>query len=794
MKKIAQKYFTEFWKRKKLRNISLGILVLYLVVNHNFLWLFGNMPSVNELRNPKLSQASELFDANGQVIGKYYRENRSSVEWHEISPYFINGLVATEDVRFFEHGGIDWKAVASILWYSIKGDKRGASTITQQLAKNLFKTRKTNKGLLSYIPIIRTIVTKSKEWIVATRLEKNYSKDHILLLYMNTVDFGSNAFGIKAASKTFFNKRCLYLEPEEAAVLVGLLKATTTYSPVLHPDKSLERRNVVLGLMKKHQVISESLYKKSLRREIKLNVQFDNPSDSPVPYIRTAVANQLSEWCSENGYDLYADGLKIHTSIDLRLQKHAEAAMHKHMKNLQRRFDNQWGSENPWQDAAKQEIPNFLEQAIKGTPIYKELVNRFGEGSDSIDFYLKKEKECDLFTHNGTKKQLLNSYDSLAYYKKMLRCGFVTMNPNTGEIKSWVGGMDYNFFKLDHVYQSKRQPGSTFKPFVYATAIEQGFGPCDTRIDEAIRYEYEEDGEMKVWEPRNSNRVFTGANVTLRRAMAQSINSITAQLTQEVGPKNVVETAKKCGIESEIKPVPSIGLGTGDVSLIELLKSYAPFMNGGQSITPILVTRIEGPDGKVLATFETKKKQVLNPETSWLMSYMFRGTVDEYGGTSQALFEYPGVFKNQNHIGGKTGTSNNYSDGWYMGLTTDLIGGVWVGAEDRSVHFKNSATGEAMRTALPMFGIFLENVYRDQKCYLKPSKYPEPKEKIERPHTCWTRGGIKKDTSLINIDSSFTPDVEAEVLEDTTNKTPIKEKKGLFGRLRRDKDSTKVRP
>ena len=426
---------------------------------------------------------------------------------------------------------------------------------------------------------------------------------------------------------------------------------------------------------------------------------------------------------------------------------------------------------------------------MKVTGSYKALVNRFGEGSDSIEYYLRKEKECSVFSHDGLKKFQMNSYDSLAYYKKLLRCGFVTMNPNTGEIKSWIGGMDYDFFKLDYVYQTKRQPGSTFKPFVYATAMEQGFSPCDTRDDVAIKYEYEENGEMKVWEPRNSNRVFTGSNITLRRAMAQSINSVTAQLTREVDPKNVVATAKRCGIESEIEPVPSIGLGTGDVSLIEMLKSYAPFMNGGYSVKPILVTKIVGPDGKVLATFETEKKQVLNPETAWLMTYMFRGTVDEYGGTSQALFEYPGVFKKGNHIGGKTGTSNNYSDGWYMGLTNDLIGGVWVGAEDRSVHFKNSASGEAMRTALPMFGIFLENVYRDSKCYLKPSKYPEYDGKIERPHVCWTRGGIKKDTLVASVDSLGFDLVKP----DTAKGLGERIKDGLFGRKNKEKDSLKVK-
>lgn len=791
IKEQFQKYFTyiePFWKRKKLRNFTLFSLFTYLVIFQNFLWLFGHMPSVKELKNPKLPMASELYSADGQLIGKYYTENRLLVEMDEISPYFIKGLVSTEDVRFYEHNGIDWKAVGSIIWYSIKGDKRGGSTITQQLAKNLFKTRRSNKGLFSYVPVLRTVVTKMKEWMVAIRLEKNYSKDHILLLYMNTVDFGSNAFGIKAASKTYFNKPPAKLSLGEAATLVGLLKATTSYSPILHPEKSLERRNVVLGQMKKYAVITDKEYKKALQKRMVLDVQHDNPSYSPVPFIRTAVASQLSEWCSENGYDLYADGLKIYTTIDMKVQKHAEKAMKEHMRSLQKRFEGQWGNENPWKNENKEEIPNFLEIAIKNTPAYKALLHKYEDQTDSIDYYLKKKKTCQLFTYDGKVKKELNSYDSLAYYKKMLRCGFVTMNPNNGEIKSWVGGIDFNTYQLDCVNQTKRQPGSTFKPFVYATAIEQGSGPCDTRLDEPMRYEYEENGEQKVWEPRNSNRVFTFENKTLRRAMAQSINSITARLTQEVDPKNVVEMAKKCGIESEIEPVPSIGLGTGDVSLLELAKSYAPFVNGGFKITPILVSKIVGRDGQVLATFTTEKERVLDDETSWLMSYMFRGTTDEYGGTSQALFSYPGIFNNKNHVGGKTGTSNNYSDGWYIGLTSDLIGGVWVGAEDRSVHFKNSATGEAMRTALPMWGIFLQDAYRDKTCYLKPSTFRESENKIEKAHACWSPGP-PKDTTLVILDSTL-ENIGIDSIRVDSIANDRKGLRGLFKKRDKGGDST----
>ena len=751
------------WEKKLIRYPLLILIFLYLVVQHNFLWLMGSLPSVKELKDPDLPVASVIYAADGQVIGKFFRENRSSVQYKDINPVFYKGLVATEDVRFYEHDGIDWKANASILWYAIKGDKRGASTITQQLAKNIFKMRKVNRGLFSYIPGLSTLNIKIKEWIVARRLEKNYTKDEILLLYMNTVDFGSNAYGINTAAKTYFNKTPKQLNVDEAAILIGMLKATTTYNPALHPEKSLERRNVVLSLMKKHSVISEKEYKKALEKPIALDFHVENPEDCKVPYVRSAVARELADWCSENGYDIYSDGLKIYTTIDLKIQKYAEEAVVEHMKSLQAKFDAQWANQKPWVDSKKQEIPGYLENAIKQTDAYRALKKKWDDNEDTIQYFLRKPHMCEIYSHDkGFTKQLMSSYDSLAYYKKMLRCGFFTLDPKTGHIKSWVGGWNYKVTKLDHITQSKRQPGSTFKPFVYATAIEQGIGPCDTRIDRFIHHEYDENGVHHVWEPKNASRVFSGDTLTLRRAMGTSVNSVAVQLTLQCGPENVAKTAKKCGIESELAIVPSIGLGSNDVNLVELTSAYAPFINGGYRIKPILVTHIVNQKGEEVARFNSVQEKVLSDETAWLMSYMLRGTVEEYGGTSSALFQYS-LFGGNSQIGGKTGTSNNYSDGWYIGVTSGLIGGTWVGAEDRCIHFKNSATGEGMKTALPVFGLFLQKCFADKKCSVQPGPFPKEPFPIDVPHNCRSYRP-KVDTVAVVTDSLESIDVVTDTI------------------------------
>ena len=767
MKIDFKSVFNKVFRTSKWRILNRILLAVVLLLLSCFLFaefLFGSLPTVEELKHPKLHLASELYSSEGELIGKYFRENRTPVSLGEVTPYFYKGLIATEDVRFYDHQGVDWESNVAILWYLAKGDKRGGSTITQQLAKNLFKMRKNAKlGILANIPGVKLIVIKFKEWVTASRLEKTYSKDEILLLYINTVDFGSHAFGIKAAAKTFFDKDPINLTISESAVLVGLLKATTYYSPILHPSHALSRRNVVLSQMLKYNVITQEQHDNGIDEKVQLNFHVENQLEGAANlYFRSAVAHELQEWCKQNDYDLYTDGLKIYTTIDTRLQKHAEEAVIEHMTSLQKKFYKHWGDDKPWIDGAKKEIPGFLNTHIKYTTAYKSLNEKFKGNKDSIDYHLNQPHAMTIFTVEGVKDTLLSSYDSLAHYKKLLHCGFVTVDPNNGHVKTWVGGVDYNHFQYDHVYQSKRQPGSTFKPFIYATAIENGAGPCDTRVDKYVHHTYEEDGVQKVWDPRNSDRTFSGDTMTLRLAMARSVNSIAAQLTLEVSPDSVALMAKKCGVKSYLKPVPSVGLGSNDVDLLELVSAYSPFINGGKSKAPILITKITDSEGNVLVEFESKSEQVISEETAWLMSYMLRGTAEEYRGTSQALFQYAGLFS-KNNVGGKTGTSSNFSDGWYVGVTKDLIGGVWVGADDRCVHFKTSGMGEGMRTALPVFGLFMEKVYKDDSSSIKRSLFPKEPFAISRPHDCRTKVIFAVDSTTIDsldvepLDTAYTP-------------------------------------
>ena len=716
-----------------------GLFFLYLCIEFNFLWLFGKVPSLKELENPPIELASELYTADGVLLGRYYKENRTQVPYGKISPYFIKALIATEDVRFFEHSGVDFSATFSIVWYMMKGDKRGGSTITQQLAKNLFKTRqKDAQGLLGYIPGIKTFIFKMKEWIVAVKLERSYSKVEILRLYMNTVDFGSNSFGVKSAARTFFDTTPDSLNIQQAAMLVGMLKAPTLYSPVLHPKNALNRRNTVISQMVRYKIITDQVADSISKLPIVLTYKVDNQLEGDATYLRGIIGKFLKKWCDKHGYDLYSDGLKIYTTLDSKLQHYGEEAVQEHMSELQHKFFNHWKGENPWIDENKKEIPNFIEDAVKLTPVYRLLRDRFSGNRDSINLYLNKPKKMSLFSYDGELRDtMMSTMDSLRYYKKFLHAGFMMMDPFTGEIKVWVGGVNYKYFKYDHVFQSKRQPGSTFKPFVYCAALDKGYSPCQKLVDRPITITYEEDGQEKVWSPRNSDWVFTGDSMTLRRAMAKSVNTITAQLTLLMTPDTVVRYAHRCGIMSPIKSVPSVGLGSSDVSLYEMVGAYGTFMNKGEWIEPIFVTKIVDIKGRTIVEFKPKKRKAIAEETAFLMVHMLKGGLEEPGGTGQGLFSFD-LFHG-NELGGKTGTSTNHSDGWFMGITKQFVGGVWVGAEDRSVHFKTSAMGEGMRTALPIWGKFLEKAYRDKTSGVKMGYFPRTTVPIKVKYQCTTR-------------------------------------------------------
>ncbi len=719
-------YWLIAFGRKLVYCVLLFLLFIFLI-DINFLYLFGASPSLDELEDPYLQSASELYTADGELLGRYYTENRSPVDYDQISPMMVKALIATEDVRFYKHAGIDWQSIPSIAVYAARGDNRGGSTITQQLAKNLYKTRtKGSVGLLGHIPGVKTIVSKSKEWITAIKLERRYSKQEIVTMYLNTVDFGANSFGIKTASRTFFGTTPDSLSIPQAAMLVGLLKAPTYYSPIINPKNALVRRNTVMSQMVKYGVLAPEQFASLSQEPIALKYHVEKHYDGPATYFRGVVNNYLRAWCKKNGYDLYSDGLKIYTTIDSRMQTLAEEAVEERMKNLQVAFDAHWRGQNPWVDDKDKEIPGFIENAIKRTSYYKHLTKKYKNQPEKVEQELREPKRMRVFSWKGEKDTTFSTYDSLSYYKRFLRAGFMVMDPYTSQIKAWVGGINYKYFQFDHVRQAKRQPGSTFKPFVYAAAFENGWGPCDRLIDQRtnIRFFDKKKGKDTIWSPHNADYVFSGSNMTLRRAMGKSVNSVTAQLCEKIGWETVIDYAHRMGIRSPLDTVPSVALGSSDVSLYELVTAYAPFLNEGITAQPSFVTRIVDRNGKTIHQFSPKRKRALSVETAWLMLHMLKGTIEEPGGTVQNLWSFK--LWNGNELAGKTGTSSNHSDGWFIGVSKDLIAGAWVGGEDRSIHFRTSAMGEGSKTALPIFGIFMEKVYADPSLGITYGYFPKP--------------------------------------------------------------------
>ncbi|HEY0245482.1 MAG TPA: transglycosylase domain-containing protein, partial [Mucilaginibacter sp.] len=464
-----------------------SIIIFFCAIELNFLWLFGYSPDMQDIKTPIISVGSQVYAADGKLIGEYYHENRSPVEYKSISPYLINALVATEDVRFYKHGGVDFFSFFTSIISTAKGDKRGGSTITQQLAKNLYSTRKKkSQGLLKHIPLIRTLVFKCKEWLTAYKIEHVYNKQEILTLYLNTVPFGNNSFGIKTATLKFFNKMPNEVTPAEAATLIGMLKATSTYNPINNPDKSIDRRNTVLGQMQKYGFITKADYDINIDKPIGLNLSYVENNSQGDSYIREAVERWLKKWCKDNDYNLYEDGLKIYTTIDSRLQQYAEQAVAEKMKMLQKRFDNLWGKKNPWRDSKGVEIKDFLLKAEQNLPVYKVLYKKYHGDTIQIKQYFEKKKHMKVFTWNGERDTTFSSTDSIKYYTRILNTGMMTIEPSTGKIKVWVGGINHHYFKFDHVNQAKRQAGSTFKPFAYVTALDNGFTPCDKFTDKPV--------------------------------------------------------------------------------------------------------------------------------------------------------------------------------------------------------------------------------------------------------------------------------------------------------------------
>jgi penicillin-binding protein 1A len=716
--------------------------VLFIAaVNANFLGLFGEMPEFESLENPDSELASELYSADGILLGKYFRENRTPVTYNELSYNIINALIATEDVRFEDHSGIDPRALARVIVKSILLQQKnagGGSTLSQQTAKNLFKTRSdASQGFLSNVPGLGIIIIKTKEWIVATKLESAYTKDEILTMYLNTSDFGSNAFGIKTASKTFFNKDPRDLNVQESATLVGLLKAPSYYSPVYNNENSTRRRNTVLAQMRKADHLSQSQLDSIASIPLELEYQVESHNEGLATYFREVVKADLIQWTKENlkpdgsNYDLFGDGLKVFTTIDSRLQKYAEESVQEHMPELQKKFEEELGDREPWIDSRRRPIKGFIENAVKRTEAYRNLKSRYGDNTDSIDFKLNEKKKMKVFSYEGDIDTLMSTMDSMRYYKRFLQTGFVSMDPHSGHIKAWVGGANHAHFKYDHVKQGKRQPGSTFKPFVYAAAIENGYGPCYTVIDQPVEINIP---NQPTWRPDNANGEFTLERMTIRSAMSQSVNSITAYMMKKLSPAVVVETARRVGITSELEAVPALALGTVDVSIMEMVGAFSTFVNKGEHITPIYIDRIEDKNGNVLHQFIPRKRPAMSEEHAYIMVYMLRGGTEEEGGTSQGL---PWSIRDEgNEIGGKTGTTQNASDGWYMGITKDLVSGVWVGGDDRAIHFRSWLNGQGSRTARPIWSKYMSKVYEDPSLEITKGPFPKPERPISIEIDC----------------------------------------------------------
>jgi len=721
----------------------LGGLVFFVLfvwmVSINFLGFFGALPDFKALENPDTELASEMYAADGVLLGTFARENRSPVTYDELSPNLVQALIATEDERFEAHSGIDLQAMLRVFVKSILlgQDAGGGSTLSQQTAKNLFKTRTdAGAGFLSSIPGLRMLIIKTKEWIVATQLERAYTKNEILTLYLNTSEFGSNAFGIKTAAKTFFNKTPAELSIQESAVLVGLFKAPTYYSPVFNPENSLRRRNTVLYQMVKNEVLEEAAYDSISKIPIALDYRVQNQNQGLATYFREIVKADLIKWTKENlksdgsAYDLFGDGLKIYVTIDSRMQRYAEEAMQEHMASLQQAFYKEMGKRDPWIDENWQVIPGFIETAVKRTERYRILKERFGNQPDSIQLMLNEKKKMKVFSWKGERDTLMSTMDSLAYYKKFLQAGFLSMDPHTGHIKAWVGGMDHKYFKFDHVKQGKRQPGSTFKPFVYAAAIENGYSPCYSVVDQPVEVYIP---DQPAWSPSNADGKFSYEKMTIRKAMAQSVNSVTAYMMKKLSPKLVIETARRLGITSELEEVPSLALGVNDVSIYEMVGAFGTFVNKGEHTTPYYIDRIEDKNGNVLQQFTPKKRPAMSEEHAYLMTYMLRGGFEEESGTSQGV---PWTLREGNELGGKTGTTQNASDGWYMGISKDLVSGTWVGGDDRAIHFRSWTAGQGSRTARPIWVNYMAKVYADPSLGYTKGPFPRPERPLSIEIAC----------------------------------------------------------
>ena len=722
-----------FWK------IFTGVIGFVFLVFLLASWgILGSLPDETSLENPEKNLATEIISSDGQTIGKFYKENRTPVPYEELPNHLIEALIATEDVRFYDHSGIDAKGTVRALVYL--GSKGGASTITQQLAK-LFFTEKASRNKF------QRGVQKIKEWVIAIRLERRYTKEEIITMYFNEYDFLNQAVGIESASNIYFDKAPSDLNTSESAMLVGMFKNSSLYNPLRNPEGVMNRRNVVLSQMEKYDYISES--QKDSLQLLPLNVKYtaQGHDEGLATYFREYARAFMADWMRENpksdgtNYNIYSDGLKIYTTIDKKMQTYAEEAMDMHLSGLQKEFDkqNEKNKTAPFRDITEEETSQILNTAMRRSDRWREMKKQ-GKDEKVIIESFKKKTPMRIFSWSGDKDTIMTPLDSIRYYKSILQASMMSMTPQTGEVKAWVGGINYKHFKYDMVKTGRRQIGSTFKPFVYATAIDQmHMSPCDTLPNTPYCIQVGKYGLLKEWCPKNSSGKY-GGMVTLKAALANSINTVTARLIDRVGPRPVIDLVEKMGVDTEQMPeAPSIALGTPDVSLFEMVGAYSTFANEGVYVKPTLIQRIEDKNGTILYQHVPETKDVISNETAYVTISLMEGVTSGGSGTrlrhtwaagnsiyKNAVTGYPYAFENP--IAGKTGTTQNNSDGWFMGIVPNLVTGVWVGGEDRATHFSSTAYGQGATMALPVWALYMKKCYADEELDVSDKAFKKPEE------------------------------------------------------------------
>lgn len=710
---------------------SLGLIALSSIVFLAAWGFFGPLPSFEEIENPKSNIATEIISSDGETLGKFYRDNRTHVDYEDLSPHLVNALVATEDERFYEHSGIDFEALARAVIRM--GAAGGGSTITQQLAKQLFTNTADN--------IWERIPQKFKEWVIAVQLERQYTKQEIIAMYFNQLDFIYNAVGVRSAAAIYFNTTPDSLSLEEAAVIVGMAKNPAYFNPKRNMERMIRRRNVVYAQMLRNDMLTQAAFDTLKTRPIVLDFRRQGHTHGIAPYFREYLRQYMKRWIAENPkpdgseYNLYTDGLKIYTTIDSRMQNYAEEAVGEHMSNLQGVFFKMEKNRRtaPFHSVNQDQIDQLLEQAKRRTPRYRYL-KRIGASRDSINEVFGTPIPMSIFSWQGDIDTVMSPMDSIRYYKHFYQAGLLSVEPQTGFIKAWVGGINFDHFKYDHVKQGKRQAGSLFKPFVYATAIRQkGYSPCFEVPNVRTCIEKGQFNLLKDWCPENSDKEYGGV-FTLKSALANSMNTVTTYLMKQVGPVPVIRLLNEMGVDGEVDPQPSIALGTVDLSIYDMVGTYTTFANKGVYTEPIFVTRIEDRNGVVLQEIQPQTNEVMSEQDAYVVTDLLKGIADygtgirlrsSYGKyANDVVTGFPYAFKNP--IAGKTGTTQNNSDGWFMGMVPNLITGVWGGCEDRSAHFGATYYGQGATVALPVWALFMKKCYANPDLKISTADFEKP--------------------------------------------------------------------